>query len=204
MFPNLVRRVRFALTICFVAVSMSACLVPENFQTTINLNDDGSYNFKYRGQLAFVPAVIDAAQGKLTEKAENDLRDLVPELKRDFKAQSVRYAKDGRYTVAITDRNITAEKYHFPAEKDWVLRILRDSAGKFTVEVRKLGTKERDDLKSIGIKLAGSLKVSHGGAYRAEEHNSTVKPTVLGIRYDYLWSVDPESPSPRIVIVPQG
>lgn len=48
-----------------LAIVLSGCWIPEQFDAKVTVNGDGSYSYSYDGVLTFALALADASRGRL-------------------------------------------------------------------------------------------------------------------------------------------
>jgi hypothetical protein len=90
-----------------ICLTMSACWIPENFETKVTINNDCSYRFIYDGILTFAPALGAAAEGKLSPADEEEFKKKAAEIRNEAGFQRVEYQGKGRYKV-YCDRTMPA------------------------------------------------------------------------------------------------
>ncbi|MBU1064526.1 hypothetical protein KKC74_06925 [bacterium] len=65
------RTILMAVAAAIIMMSLSACLLPEDFEANITVKRNGSYTFKYDGNLVFAMALSSIKEGKFSKKDED-------------------------------------------------------------------------------------------------------------------------------------
>ncbi len=62
-----IKQKRFFVTILLLPFVLAGCLFPEEFESEVEVNKDGTFSFSYDGILVFVPGVLEEyRRGKLS------------------------------------------------------------------------------------------------------------------------------------------
>jgi hypothetical protein len=92
---------------------LTSCWIPENFDTKIAINKDGSYTFTYDGTLTFGMALAAAQKGGLSASDEAEFRKEGEKLRREPGFKKVDYQGKGRYKVLFEKAGNRGEPFYF-------------------------------------------------------------------------------------------
>jgi hypothetical protein len=98
-------------------LALAGCWIPENFDTRININKDGSYTFTYDGTLTFGLALAAAQHGRLSARDEAEFRKEGDKLRREPGFRRVDYQGKGRYKVLFEKAGKPGESFYFVSQK---------------------------------------------------------------------------------------
>lgn len=192
----MMRFVRFAL-VGVAALGLTACLVPEKFEASIRFKPDGGYTYEYDGTAVhFLAAAAIKEKGRLPEKDEAGLK---REAEKAAKAPGVKkmaYKGEGRFDVRI-------EQDLKPGQQVSTLKmftITRDKDGAFVVASPAMKDKDRDQLRSLGIKVAGTAEVFLPGNAKVLTHNATGTPGLFSKSYSWKIGAVDDQPSIRFML----
>ena len=186
------RLVRLTTTTA-VALSLSACLLPEKFAASVRFKPDGGYTYKYDGTAVhFLAAAAIKEKGSLPAKDEEGLKREAEKASKAPGVQKMNYAGNGRYDVRIEEevkpgRQVSTLK---------IFNITRDKDGTFTLAVPPMKDKDRDQLRSLGIKVDGKAEVLLPGNAKVLEHNASGTPGLLSKAYS--WKIGAVDDRPMI------
>lgn len=173
-------------------LALAGCFVPEKFSSRVTFLTDGAFRFTYKGTAVFAMAVESLAKkGKLDEKDDEDLRKLIPELKKDPCAKDVSYVGNGRFRLEIECEG-TTEKV--PGIVSTLIAIKRQPDGAISVGSLPFGDKERGVLSQIGLKIDGELRIDLPSGAQVVSENADRKP-ILGLG-GYVWKLSSVTQSP--------
>jgi hypothetical protein len=188
----MIRIVRFA-TIAAAALSLSACLLPEKFEASVRFKPDGGYIYKYNGTAVhFLAAAAIKEKGSLPAKDEDGLKREAEKASKAPGVQKMTYTGNGRYDVRIEEdvkpgRQVSTLK---------IFNITRDRDGTFALAVPPMKDKDRDQLRSLGIKVDGKAEVFLPGNAKVLEHNASGTPGLLSKAYS--WKIGAVDDKPMI------
>ena len=179
------------------AVTVSGCLVPEKFNASIMVKSDGSYAYKYAGTAVhFMAAAAIKKQGSLTPKDEAGL---AHEAEKATKIQGVKklsYSGNGRYELDI-DQDLKA------GQQSQVLKLFnyaKGNDGVYTITAAVLKSKDRDELRTLNIKVSGKAEVILPSNAKVISHNATSTPGLLSKAYGWKIGSFDEQPSIRFTL----
>jgi hypothetical protein len=188
----MIRTGRLAIT-ALVALSLSACLLPEKFEASVRFKPDGGYTYKYDGTAVhFLAAAAIKEKGRLPAKDEESLNREAEKAAKAPGVQKMAYTGSGRYDVRIEEdvkpgRQVSTLK---------IFNITRDKDGTFTLAVPPMKDKDRDQLRSFGIKVGGKAEVFLPGNATVLEHNASGTPGLLS--KSYSWNIGAVDDRPMI------
>jgi hypothetical protein len=188
----MIRIVRFA-TIAAAALSLSACLLPEKFEASVRFKPDGGYIYKYNvTAVHFLAAAAIKEKGSLPAKDEDGLKREAEKASKAPGVQKMTYTGNGRYDVRIEEdvkpgRQVSTLK---------IFNITRDRDGTFALAVPPMKDKDRDQLRSLGIKVDGKAEVFLPGNAKVLEHNASGTPGLLSKAYS--WKIGAVDDKPMI------
>ncbi|GBU15549.1 hypothetical protein AwPolaro_09270 [Polaromonas sp.] len=192
------RMIRLAAAAVTV-LSLTACLVPEKFETSINFKPDGSYTYKYDGTAVnFLAAAAIQKNGSLPEKDEADLK---RETEKEATAPGVKkmtYTGEGRFNVVI-------EQDLKPGQQGTTLKIFTVTQGKdgvFVVAVPTIKEKDRDQLRALGIKVDGKAAVFLPSNAKVLTHNASGTPGLFSKSYSWRIGALDDQPSIKFTLQP--
>jgi hypothetical protein len=188
----MIRTGRLTIT-ALVALSLSACLLPEKFEASVRFRPDGGYTYKYDGTAVhFSAAAAIKEKGNLPAKDEEGLKREAEKASKAPGVQKMAYTGSGRYDVRIEEdvkpgRQVSTLK---------IFNITRDKDGTFTLAVPPMKDKDRDQLRSCGIKVDGKAEVFLPGNAKVLEHNASGTPGLLS--KSYSWKIGAVDDRPMI------
>ncbi len=184
--------IRLAAT-AIAALSLSACLVPEKFEASISFKSDGAYTYKYDGTAVhFLAVAAIKEKGRLPEKDEAGLKREAENAGKTPGVKKMAYTGEGRFDVRI-------EQDLKPGQQVNTLKIFtitRDKDGVFAVASPSMKEKDRDQLRSLGIKVKGKAAVFLPSNAKVLEHNATGTPGLFS--KSYSWNIGAVDDQPSI------
>ena len=179
---------------------LTACLFPEEFESDVEINRDGTFYFTYEGTLAFVPGVMEEyRRGKLSPKANEEMKGLEEELKKDGAFKKVEYVGHSRYEVRYEKTGSLDKPFYFLGNDMKLFSIIPKGDGVIEVKGVALGEKDISRLEALGLGIDGELTVETDG--KVLEHNADSTPSLFGLVGGYEWEIESlEKPQPRILI----
>lgn len=179
------------------AVSISGCLLPEKFETSIVVKPDASYTYKYDGTAVhFLAAMAIKEQGKLAPKDEAAID---ADAKKSAKSPGVKklnYTGNGRYDISILEELMPGQKvktlqiFNFTKAKDGVYSIVPPG----------MTAKDLDQLKALDIKVSGKAEVMLPSNAKVVSHNATGTPGMFSKTYSWKIGSIAEQPSIRFTL----
>ncbi len=186
------RIVRIA-TMTVAALSLAACLLPEKFETSIRFKPDGGYSYNYDGTAVhFIAAAAIKEKGSLPAKDEEGLKREAEKASKAPGVQKMTYTGNGRYDVRIEEEAKAGQQVHTLR----IFGIAREKDGTFAVTVPAMKEKDRENLRSLGIKVDGKAEVFLPANAKVIEHNATGTPGMLS--KSYSWKINGFDDRPMI------
>ncbi|MBV8659380.1 MAG: hypothetical protein JO142_16280 [Burkholderiales bacterium] len=173
------------LTMIASTVLLAGCLIPEKFDSSVNVASDGSYTFDYKGTAAHPMAAAALKQtGHLSPQDEASLKheaDSLPQKVADVRSAS--YLGNARYQLDIH----AVRKAGQPLQMLEVFNITADKSGLVTIASPVISAKDKKDLSQLGMAVNGTLSVSLPRNAVVVAQNATSTPT-LGFG-SYKWNI---------------
>lgn len=190
------RLVNVAASLLAAAV-LAGCLVPEKFKASITVKPDGSYAYKYDGTAVhFMAAAALKKQGSLTEKDETGLARDAEKAAQSPGVKKLKYAGKGRYELVI-DQDLKE------GQQSKVLKLFhyaKGNDGVYAITAAALKPKEREELRTLGIKVNGKAEVILPSNAKVVSHNATSTPGLLSKAYGWKIGSFDEQPSIRFTL----
>ena len=180
----------------------TSCWIPENFDTKITINKDGSYTFTYDGTLTFGPALAAAQQGGLSAKDEAEFQKEGETLRREPGFKKVDYQGKGRYKVLFEKAGNRGGRFYFVSQELKFFAVLPQADRTITVTAVRPSREEMQQLNSIGAKIEGTLSVSVANGVEVVRHNAESEPAFFGLIGAYKWQIKSPNADPVIVVKP--
>lgn len=190
------------LFVLSIAVLLAGCWIPEKFSARVLINEDGSYSFAYDGILTLGLALEAAKDGKLSPKDEAAFKTVGEQLQRDPGFKKVAYAGNGRYEVLVEQNHKAGESMRFVSKEAAIFSVVPKKDGTVEVSGFKLSEKDMKELRRIGAKVDGYLRVSVAKGAEVVKHNADSSPKLFGLFGDYEWHIKSPDAVPFIVIRP--
>lgn len=179
----------------FSALLLAGCYAPENFNAQLDFNDDGSYTFHYKGNLAYVPLIVDMQKKNMsTDKEKQVAQDHLAKIKKDGNVKSAEYIGKGRYKLEIEEKLKPGEKLNFMG----FFSVVHAKDGSIKVSTSEVKQKDKGSLESLGLNVNGTLSVSVPKNAKVLSSNADNTPT-LGIG-DYKWNIKSLSDNANMVL----
>lgn len=169
------------------ALLIAGCLVPEQFKASVTVKETGAYIFKYTGTALHAMAAAQQKQaGPLSAADEKELQQEADKLAKEPEIKKVVYKGQGRYELNIE----SAKKAGEPLKMLDVFVVNTDKSGVMTITTVDLKPQDKEQLKSIGIKIDGTFEVSLPSNAEVLSHNATSTPTLGGLLGStYGWKI---------------
>lgn len=179
----------------FSALLLAGCYAPENFNAQLDFDDDGSYTFHYKGNLAYVPLIVDMQKKNMsTDKEKQVAQDHLAKIKKDGNVKSAEYIGKGRYKLEIEEKLKPGEKLNFMG----FFSVVHAKDGSIKVSTSEVKQKDKGSLESLGLNVNGTLSVSVPKNAKVLSSNADSTPT-LGIG-DYKWNIKSLSDNANMVL----
>lgn len=191
-----------AVAVMAVAVMLTGCFLPQEFDAEIVIDRKGAYGIAFEGELVSLPLQYAFLQGDLNDRDERERRisdtfsDLensgLSDIKHLGRARySARYERQGHLglerTVYFVRRNakILTVEYNYEVEE-------------ITVRGATLRTDQKKLLTEMGLNMKGQLRVRTDAKVIQQNADRVVKE---GLSQTYIWFIENiYGPAPKLVI----
>lgn len=188
--------------VAILVLMLASCWIPENFETKITINKDGSYVFTYDGTLTFGLALAAAQKGGLSARDEVELRMEGEKLRREPGFKKVDYQGKGRYKVLFEKVRNHGEPFYFPSQEMKFFAVIPQADRSIVVAAVRPSQDDIRQLDSIGAKIEGTLTVDVANGVQVVRHNAESAPTFFGLIGAYRWKIKSPNADPMIVVKP--
>jgi len=192
-----IRAIVMAMMVIVMLISLSACFLPEDFDASITVRHDGSYTFKYEGNLVHALALSSIKEGKFAKKDEAELKQYAKEMVNQPGFKKVNYIGNARYKVLVDQSGKAGEDYYFTAKDMSIFSILTQTDTTMAIKALKLNANDLKMLKDLDFDIVGTLTVSVEKGVKVLEHNAD--KVSAGI---YQWRIKNPEEAPRIIVKP--
>lgn len=178
-----------------------SCWAPEEFTATLNIDKEANYEFHYEGTIAFGPALGEIAKlGRLSDKDEEAMKKAESGLRESREFSRVDYIGSGRFRVVYDTKDAIGKE---PRQLFMgLLTITRDEQGQVFIEGSPMKEDAREQMKAIGLKLDGKLKVNT--ALPIIRHNAASEPMLGGLIGSYEWHVSLDQKETPFMVLDAG
>ena len=192
-----------AVAIALLAVSVSACYVPVNFDANVTINRKGQFEMAYDGKVVWAPLYEKLRRGKLTRTEEREaVATIETDLARDSSFSEIKYDRHGYFRVRWEKSGdlLRSKMISFIRRNERLLSLKYVStSGQITLNGTSVSRSRAQQLIDKGLGIAGALTVRTDA--KVVDHNAhSVTEDQFRWR-TYSWRVrSPFDPSPRLVI----
>lgn len=181
------------------ALSLTACLVPEKFVASVRFKSDGAYVYKYEGSAVhFMAAAAIKQKGSLPAKDEEGLKREAEKAAKASGVQKMTYSGDGRYDIRIEEDVKSGQQVSTLK----IFTITRDKDGAYLFAVPAMKDRDRDQLRSLGIKVDGKAEVFLPSNAKVLENNASGTPGLFSKSYSWKIGGVDDRPMIRFVLAP--
>jgi len=199
------RKRSYAATLGIAAILLLvqvSCWIPENFDTKITVNKDGSYLFTYDGTLTFGMALAAAQKGRLSASDEAEFRKEGETLRREPGFKKVDYQGKGRYKVLFEKTGSRGEPFYFLSSEMKFFSVVPQADRSIIVAAVRPSQDDIQQLDSIGAKIVGTLSVDVANGVQVIRHNAESEPIFFGLIGAYKWQIKSPNADPMITVKP--
>ncbi len=190
-------RMMLAAVAAVLMMSLSGCFLPEDFEVNITVRRDGSYTFRYDGNLVFATALSAIEDGTFTKKDEASLKEQEKDILKSPGFKKVKYIGNARYKVSMEQLGKAGEDYDFISKEMSFFSIKGQDDGTLEIKAFKLNEEEIEGVKASDYDFEGTLSVSVEKGVKVLEHNArTVSSGV------YRWKIKNPETAPLIIVKP--
>jgi hypothetical protein len=186
--------VLLALSVCI------GCLVPEEFDATIDVRRDGAFRFTYDGLVTEALSRAAAIRGELKPNDETSLvRQVTGDAAKDPRVRSIRYLGHQQFRVSYADTGRLDRPFYFLSMDYLIFSIVPKNNGTVEIAGFKLDEKGIRQLEQLQIKINGVLRVSTD--VDVVTHNASTIPRLWGLVGSYRWTIrSSRDPAPLMVL----
>ncbi|MCK4813809.1 MAG: hypothetical protein KAT14_07720 [Candidatus Marinimicrobia bacterium] len=195
-------RILFSLVIIGIIFLLQGCWIPEDFETTIKVNKDGSYTFTYDGTLTHFLVLAAAKDGTLKEEDEADMKEQETAFKKEPGYKKVKYLGEGRYKVLVDTTGKAGETYYFMSSDIKFFAIDPQDDGTLRISTATAKKEEIEEIKKIDVNISGTLTVIVEQGAKVLKHNAKKKKKVKKAYTEYIWKIEFFDTEPLIIIKP--
>jgi hypothetical protein len=186
--------------VVILAGALCGCWIPENFDTRVSMNKDGSYVFDYDGLLGYVPAIQAASMGAPDARLDGELKKAADELRREPGFRKVDYVGKGRFRVSFEKAGKPGEAFHFLSKDLDFFSVLPQPDHTIRVEGTRPKADVMQQLQQIGAHPDGTLSVSVPYSTKVLNHNANSEPMFFGLIGSYKWNIKSPAAGPAMVV----
>jgi len=180
-----------------VIMSLSACLLPEDFEASITVKRDGSYTFNYDGNLVHIMALSAIMEDKLSKEDAAALKEQEKELRDSPGFKKAKYIGNARYKVSVEHSGKAGEDYYFTDKEMSMFSIKGQDDGTLAIKALKLNEKDMKMLTALDFDIVGKLSVSVAKGLKVIEHNAGSVSSGV-----YRWKIKNPETAPLIIVKP--
>lgn len=195
------KRIPTLVAIILMPLILSACFFPEKFESTVEVREDGTFNFSYDGILTFIVWRAEKIyKGK--SPTDKDIKEFENEFKQKDGFKEVEYLGNAQFKVAYEKEGTINEPFYFLSKDVELFSIVPQDNGVIEVQGLKLKANTSDvaELEKLGLgSIDGSLTIKTDG--EVIEHNASSSPSLFGLIGGYNWKIESITDSqPKIII----
>jgi hypothetical protein len=181
--------------------NFSRTLTPEQFDATVAIHADGSYNFSYGGVLIFVPALVRTAQISLCARREAQLGKLAAQLLKE-RFRKAEYLGAGRYSVIFEGSRAKGEPLFFLSREAPVFSITPQFGDSIAIAAFHSDAAGRRKFTESGARIDGMLKVMIDKGVEVLRHNAQNEPATHDLFGEYSWRIKSPDADSCIIVQP--
>lgn len=175
-----------AATAISLALSLAGCLVPESFKASLDVHPDGSYTYRYDGTATHVLAAMQIKQkGPLSAKDEDAMKAEAAKGAKSPGIKKMTYLGAGRFELT-TEQDLRPEAGN-AKQIMTLVTIRKDKDGSFVASSPEMKAKDISELKSLGIKVEGTLQITLPAGATVISNNADSTPGLLSKAY--AWKI---------------
>jgi len=193
---------KIALIFTLVSIMLSSCFIPDNYDVTITVHKDGSYDFAYSGELNFGPALEAAKEGTYDEDDEANLQDVIIDMKNEPGFVSVKDLGKGKITVGVEMNLDPGKDYYFLSDDLAYFKCVHLENGDMNINGMEISEDFIASLSAIESKMQGTMTVKLAKGLKVKSHNADNKKKINKKMTAYTWELDLNAEKPEITIRP--
>ncbi|RTL45550.1 MAG: hypothetical protein EKK53_05795 [Burkholderiales bacterium] len=176
---------RVATTLALVG-GLAGCLVPESFKASVDVHPDGAYTYRYDGTATHVLAAMQIKQkGPLSTKDEDAMKAEAAKGAKSPGVKKMAYLGAGRFELS-TEQELRPEAGN-ASQIMKMISVRKDKDGSYIASSAEIKAKDLSELKSLGIKIEGTLQVTLPSGAQVLAHNADSTPGLFNKAY--VWKI---------------
>ncbi|MFA6617814.1 MAG: hypothetical protein WCT23_01955 [Candidatus Neomarinimicrobiota bacterium] len=183
-----------------IAVLLSSCLLPNNYELNVVLLKDGSFDMLYEGELIYTPVLDAISKGEYDKAKKKEFNELVQSLEESEGYTSVKNKGKGTIEVKFKKSVDESSDFYF-LDKDFkYYSFLYNSDGELSISGFEVDKNSKEGLKAFNIKLSGQLRVQVPKNLDVTQHNADKSKKLDKNTMEYSWKLDLNSKKPEMLI----
>ena len=191
---------RSILFLALAAILLSSCFIPDNYDLTIDVQKDGSYTFNYEGEFNYAPAMEAVINGEYDEKAEEDLQEIIEDLKESEGFEKVKDLGKGKIKIEVNATKDDGSDYYFLDKDLRFFSVVNDDEGQLIITGFNVDENSKNEVDKFNTKLKGKLTVTLPKKMKVKSDNADMKIKLDKKKVQYEWYLDVNSEKPEMVI----
>lgn len=184
-----------AATVTVLVGSLTGCLVPESFKASVDVRADGSYVYRYDGTATHVLAAMQIKEkGALTPKDEAAMKAEADKGAKSPGIKTLNYLGAGRFQV-LTEEELRPE----PGKAKPLMAMItirKEADGSYLATSPEVKAKDLAELKSLGIKVNGTLQITLPSGAQVLSNNADSTPGLFSKAYS--WKIGSPDVRPQL------
>ena len=188
------------ISLISIAILLSSCFIPDNYEAEVWLHKDGSYEFFYEGNLKYAPAIEKIMNGEFSDEDIEEMFELSDDLSNSEGFMEAEYDEDGIFTVDVIISRDPGETYDFISEDIKFFTFHYDDKGRLVISGPDLSDEDREGLVKLDIDMNGKLIVIADKGVKVKSDNANKKRKIEKKKVQYEWVLDLNSNKPKMLI----
>jgi len=191
--------IKLLLPVCTILL-LTSCYVPETFTSNIEISKNNDYKIDYNGILTHALAKAEFVQtGKFSKKTEDALEKEEKKLLKEKIIKKCKYIGNAQFNIYAQSEGKLIKSFRFLGGDSTFVTITPLPKNQIEVTGKKISNKEINELKSMGIKIDGTINLKTQG--KVLKHNASSEPKFGGFLGAYTWKIkSPSDPAPYMLI----
>lgn len=181
----------------FAAVTLlTGCLFPEEFDTVVRINADGSHQVEFSGRVVHAlahKAKIDNG-GKMPKGGERAIDEIITKAQRDKDVKSIKKIEDDKADIKYEGKFGSKQS----SSLFDVFTVRKSPDGSIWIQTPKLTPNDLKEIKALGLKLDGKVAVYLPSNAEVVSTNATSKPGLID--KSYSWKIKDPQDAPLMVV----
>lgn len=192
---------KFFSALALILLVASGCFLPSNFEADFNIDQNGGFAFRYKGDLTSIPLLSKIGKGNLSPDAlKKNIATYKRDMTRDTAFKQVDYVEQARFKVHFEyQNNINQSKsFTFIRSSAHFLRLKKRKDGYTEIQGNRLPKRYVDELIEKGYDTKGVLRVWTDA--KVIRHNATT--VKKGPKTLYVWQINSmRDPLPSMILL---